>query len=221
MYYRESTQNQKTSPEFFFLVGMVCLFIGLIFLPEAIRDYKLNKMYEHQVPSHVFEEYPTIFGDVDNSINSYFVNTDHETKIRVYFERRNSMKGWWRGSNALMQINAPYFQTLSATTNTEDKWGFIIVSNDVDEFTPWLDITFSIDPKYYHTLISASISLDIVYPDSDGTSFMNHEEHFSRDIQFYVTSDGDDELQKARKSWEYEMSWFDYWGLPFLFFAPA
>lgn len=217
----ESTQNNKTSPAVFFLAGMFFLIMGLLFLPGTIRNYKFNRTYEHKLPTHIFQEYPTIFGNVDDSINSYLIYANRETKIRIYFEKRNSIKGWWRGSNASMQIYTPFNKTLSATTNLEDKWGFLILSKDVDDFIPWLDVIIFVDPEYYHTWVKASVSMDIVYPDSDGTNFSNHEEYLSQEVQFFVTSDNDVEMQKARKSWGYEMSWLDHWTLPFLYFLPA
>ncbi len=216
-----SNQNQKTSPAVFFLAALFFLLIGLISLPQDLKAQTFKNVYEFTLPPQTFIDYPTLFGDADETTEAYLVYSNRETKFRVYFDSRSSIKGWWRGSNAVIHITSPYTQTLPATTNMNDKWGLIITSKDVDPFTPWLDVALSVDPEYEHTWIRATVSLDIVYPMSDGASFVNQEEHFSREIQLFVTDDNDPEIQVARKSWTHEQSWWEPWVLQLIAWPPA
>lgn len=215
------SQNQRTSPAFFFLASLFFFCFGLLTFSEDLRNYKHRTTFEAPISPGALKEYPALFGDVDETIPAYLVYSNRETKFRVYFDSRNSIKGWWRGSNATLQITAPYTQILPAATNTEDRWGFIITSKDVDPFRPWLDVTLSVDPQFDRTWISALVSLDIVYPASNRANFINQKEHFSREIQLFVTTEDDAEIQEARKFWVHEPSWWEYWVLQLLAWPPA
>jgi len=218
---RESSQNIKTSPGVFFLASLFFFCFGFLFFRENMSNYKYTSTYEAPIPPGALKEYPTLFGDVDETTLAFLVYTNRETHIRVYFDSRNSIKGWWRGSNAFLQITTLQTQILPASTNTDDKWGLIITSKDVDPFTPWLDVTLSVDPHYDHTWISASVSQDIVYPFSNRANFINQKEHLSREVQLFVTADDDAEINEARKSWAYEPDWWEPWVLELIAWPPA
>jgi hypothetical protein len=216
-----SKSDQKTSPGVFFLASLFFFCYGLLTFRGDLANYKNRSTFEAPIPPAALKEYPTLFGDVDETTQAFLVYSNRETKFRVYFDSRNSIKGWWRGSNATLQITAPYTQFLPATTNTKDKWGFIITSEDVDPFTPWLDVTLSVDPQYNHTWISALVSQDIVYPYSNRANFINQEEHFSREVRLFVTSEDDIEVLEAQKSWTYEPKWWEPWVLQLIAWPPA
>lgn len=216
-----TSQNQRTSPAFFFLASLFFFCFGLLTFRGDLRNYKYRSTSEAQIPLDALKEYSMILGDIDETTPAFLVFSNRETKFRVYFDSRDSIKGWWKGSNATLQITAPYTQILPAATNTKDKWGFMITSKDVDSFTPWLDVTLSVDPQYDHTWINATVSLDIVYPASNRANFINQEEHFSREVQLFVTAEDDAEIQEARKSWAYETMWWNYLGFQLIFWPPA
>lgn len=205
-----------------FFISVVFLLLGLLTLIDSIGPYRVANAPEPPLPPWIPEDLPMIFGEVDAADRAYLVYCNRDTQLRVEFEGRNSIKGWWRGSNPTFLVNAPYFQTLAATTNS-DSWGIVILSDDVDSFTPWLEVTLSVDPKYYHTWMSASANLDIVYPASSGATFSNQNDHFEREVQLFVITDKDIEMQEARASWERvaKYSWSDLWSMPTVFLSIA
>ncbi len=149
----------------------------------------------------VFPNMINYYGTVAPKESAYIVRGDGEIALTVAFAAINSIKGLWNGSNAVFEVRAPYFQSLAASTHTES-WDDLILY-ELDAFNPWLSVSFSVEPQYYHTWIDVSASLDILYPTSDEPVFFyNKSDHLERDFRLFIVTEEDIVLQAEHDRWE-------------------
>ncbi len=184
-----------------FALSILPLVIGIVGLIIHSNYSRLAKTPEPPLPPWKAADFPAVYGNTDPGIPAYLVHCDRSSMLRVSFDARKSIKGWWAGSGAELSILSPYAESFPATTNS-DIWGVIILSQDVDEFTPWLEVTLKVDPKYYHTWLTADAKLQIEYPKSAGSTFTNYDESLAQRVQLLVITDEDLEMQKTRDRWE-------------------
>lgn len=183
----------------FILLALSLLYVAFFLL--TTRAAAQAPTSEPPLPTGVPQDVAVMPGTVEADHQAFLVCYNKLTPIKVEFEDWSSLKGWWTGSNATFLVNTPESQQDRATTNS-DSWPTIILSQDYDSFTPWLGVTLFILPMYYHTWISASASLDIIYPAISGAiTFSNKKAHFEREVQLFVISDEDLEMLNAHSSW--------------------
>ena len=115
-----------------------------------------------------------------------------------------SVRGLWRGLNAKFLITEPYSKVLAATTET-DTWGnsLTVRQSEHASFTPSIDVLMSVDRNYYHKWISASASLEVIYPAyKDVGRFINESRNLTREMQLFVISDKEVEIIRTHSRWE-------------------
>ena len=186
----------------FFILSGFPIVIGILGLIFYANYSKLANTPEPPLPPWEIADFPAVLGNNDLETRAYVVHCDRSSTLRVSFDARSSIKGWWAGSDAELSING---EMLPGTTNS-DTWGSIITSQDVDAFTPWLEVTTVVDPKYYHTWLSADAKMNIVYPKSSGSTFTNKEENLEQRIQLLVITDEDLKMQESREKWKQAVS---------------
>jgi hypothetical protein len=201
-------------------VGAIIAFLFALFpLIGSILFSQSAQSPEPPLPPWVPEDFPMMYGTQEAGERAYFVRCCQEVQLTVEFEERNSVSGLWSGSNPTFEIIEPYNQEIAAMTRQET-WDNMLVSN-VDTIKPWIKASMFVDQKYYHTWISASASVDVVYPERSGATFSNVQEHQNVNVRLYVISDQDIEMQNAYDGWEKSVaessSFWGLWGLPLFF----
>jgi len=200
--------KEKSAGKAGYLIGwglgaLVVAFVCFSFVAEIIYPPLEHKpaTIPQEIPQNIpFSNSFKINSDDDSFIISY----DQEIKVEVYFQERYSIKGLWNGSDAELSISDPDGEVFTGETYSKS-WGDTIITRGggTSSFTPWLDINFRVNKKYYRKWINAIVELDVSYPYPSGISkFVNEYDHLERSFSLFVVSPDEYNLLKQNIEWQ-------------------
>ncbi len=118
---------------------------------------------------------------------SLIISADEKTKLYVNFDKMQSIKHLWNGSNPFVEVLSPQKRSFPASTH-QDTWSNVVLS-EMDPFTPVIEFDFSAEPENLHTWMEFQVSLDVLYPvPVSGTRFENTTKHLQRNFCLFVLS---------------------------------
>lgn len=209
---RTVTEQLKES----IIVGMILVSFGVAGFASI---FFLGKHYE-VLANRPQPPFPT---EIPNSVSwlggkeriigleehTFLVVYDSEARIRVNFQKMNSIKGLWNGDYLEFAIVTPFHEKFVAESQTTS-WGNMLITQDYDlsTFTPWIRTAFSIDKIYYHQWLTANVKLGISYPVYTNSQagflprFENKTTTFEHSLQLFVASPEEFQMVVDYQDWE-------------------
>jgi len=184
-------------------LGLAFTVLGVLCFVAIVGNLRLADSPAPPLPPGVPADVPELYSTAEAGEPAYLISLGQDPHVTVEFDQRNSIKGLWAGSNASFHVDAPYAQDLAASTHSET-WGNTLVSQAPSgSFTPWLDVKLPLGEEDFHRWISATASLDVVYPArATALAFSNTSAHLERSLRFFVISRQESEMLKTHRIWK-------------------
>jgi hypothetical protein len=214
----KGTDNRTKQLKESFIVGVILVSFGVAGFAYI---FYLHKHYEvlanrpqPPFPTEIPNNVPWLSGKeriIGLEEQTFLIVYDSDARIRVNFQKTDSIKGLWNGDYLECAILTPFYEKFGAESQT-NSWGNMLITQDYDlsTFTPWIRTAFSIDKIYYHQWLTAKVKLGISYPvytnSQAGLAFENKTTTFEHSLQLFVASPEEYQMVVDYKDWENNQS---------------